>query len=84
MVDVRSFEEFEESHIEGSLHWPLAQLSELSAGYSKERQIYLFCQKGPRATLAEEFLRQNGYDAVRSLGGIDDVVNLDFKKVCIR
>jgi len=74
LVDVRTQEEYEESHIEGALLIPNEtiqnerpeQLPDLDA------QILLYCRSGVRAGQAAGKLVQMGYTNVSNMGGIID------------
>ena len=72
-VDVRTPEEYYESHYEGAELFPLQRLQrgELPA-YDNETPLYVYCRSGNRTKEASAILRQAGYEVI-DLGGLDDV-----------
>jgi rhodanese-related sulfurtransferase len=69
LLDVRTLEEFAHGQIPGALHIPVddlrAHLNLLPAG----KDIYVYCQSGLRAYLAQRILLQNGFERVFNLSG---------------
>jgi phage shock protein E len=74
-VDVRSEQEYQQSHITGDLHIPyqsiVAGLEKDSI--EKDATIKLYCRSGGRAGKAKKSLEAAGYTDVSNAGGIDDV-----------
>jgi rhodanese-related sulfurtransferase len=71
IVDVRSQGEYNRDHIPGAVHIPFYSIgSGLPArGYSKSDPVVLYCEHGPRASIAGFSLFLAGYDKVYSLEG---------------
>lgn len=74
-VDVRSEQEYQQSHIAGDLHIPYQSIV---AGLEKDliekdTPIKLYCRSGGRAGKARKSLEDTGYTDVINAGGIDDV-----------
>ena len=76
LIDVRSEEEFNESHIEGAIHIPHTKISrekdllvKLTEG-KKEKDIVVYCRSGARSQAAKESLLKMGYLNVVNHGGI--------------
>lgn len=71
VLDVRSAEEYRAGHVAGAINIPYlqigARLNELNA--SRDRDIVVYCESGPRAETAEARLRQAGFDRVFHLDG---------------
>lgn len=69
LLDVRTEEEYQAGHIEGSVWIPLDDLrnrmDELDAG----KTIYVHCQSGLRSYVACRLLTQNGFDCFNFSGG---------------
>ncbi|MFV0352086.1 MAG: FAD-dependent oxidoreductase [Oscillospiraceae bacterium] len=69
LLDVRTEEEYQAGHIEGSVWIPLDTLrdriNELDAG----KTIYVHCQSGLRSYVACRLLMQNGFDCFNLSGG---------------
>ncbi|WP_313344624.1 FAD-dependent oxidoreductase [Sedimentibacter sp.] len=69
VLDVRSDEEFNDGHIENSIHIPLDNLREHFPKLDKTKKIYIICQIGLRGYIAQRILEQNGYDTLNLSGG---------------
>lgn len=71
VLDVRTSGEFASGHIPGAMHIPHTQvsrrLSELQPYH--DREIVVYCTRGPRAYSAEAVLRRAGFEKVRHLEG---------------
>ena len=74
-IDVRTVEEYSESHINGDLNIPLASIdtTALARQFGKDDEINLYCRSGNRAGQAKEILEAAGFTNVNNVGGIDDV-----------
>jgi NADPH-dependent 2,4-dienoyl-CoA reductase/sulfur reductase-like enzyme/rhodanese-related sulfurtransferase len=68
-LDVRDEDEVEEGTIANSIHIPLPQLRARLIELSKEQTYIIYCAVGLRGYLAEQILRQHGYDVVNAAGG---------------
>ncbi|MEN0578821.1 thiosulfate sulfurtransferase PspE [Phytobacter palmae] len=70
-IDVRIPEQYQCEHIQGALNIPLR---DIQAGtfppLAKEDILYLYCNSGRQATLAQDALQQMGYQNVINMGGI--------------
>ena len=70
LLDVRTEAEFRAGHIAGAVHIPhtelAARVGELRA---PEAGVIVYCQKGPRARLAEQTLLEHGVSRVMHLQG---------------
>ncbi|MGH9474790.1 MAG: rhodanese-like domain-containing protein [Terriglobales bacterium] len=75
LLDVREDWEFEQAHIAGAEHIPLAQLPQYLERFQNERadeEIICYCHSGRRSLTAADWLRRSGCSHARSLaGGID-------------
>ncbi|MCI6265630.1 MAG: rhodanese-like domain-containing protein [Erysipelotrichaceae bacterium] len=73
LIDVRTEEEFNEDHIDGSLLLPLDTINETSVSDvvdSKDTPIIVYCRSGNRSHQAYEKLKEFGYNEVYDLGAI--------------
>jgi NADPH-dependent 2,4-dienoyl-CoA reductase/sulfur reductase-like enzyme/rhodanese-related sulfurtransferase len=68
-LDVRDEDEVEEGTIANSIHIPLPQLRARMSELSKNQTYIIYCAVGLRGYLAEQILRQYGYDVVNAAGG---------------
>ncbi|SCY52375.1 rhodanese-like domain-containing protein [Alkaliphilus peptidifermentans] len=73
LLDVRSKEEYQEKHIEGSLLIPLNVLAEQVEIKlpNKNQKIIVYCRSGNRSKTAANTLLSMGYKNVYDLGGIN-------------
>jgi rhodanese-related sulfurtransferase len=73
IVDVREDNEWNDEHIAGALHIPLAQLnarvSELQSYKDKDTTIITQCKSGGRSAQALELLKAAGFTKVYSMDG---------------
>ena len=71
IIDVRTQGEYQSGHVPQAInipHYQLAsRLAELPA--TKDREIVTYCERGPRAGVAEDILQKAGFTAVRHLEG---------------
>lgn len=70
-IDVRIPEQYQREHVQGAVNIPL---SEIQAGsftpFAKDDTLYLYCNSGRQATLAQDTLQKMGYAHVFNMGGI--------------
>ena len=74
ILDVRTQEEYDESHIPGAIVIPNTEIEaraeqELT---DKDQMILVYCRSGRRSKLAAEILVALGYTNIREFGGIID------------
>lgn len=77
LIDVRTNQEYCQSHVCGAKHIPLSGIENGSAlaylnQWPKDHPIDLYCRVGNRSTKAANILRQHGFRQVRSIGGMED------------
>ena len=72
VIDVRTLEEFESGHIEGSSNIEWQEISSIADNINKDQKIYLYCRSGRRSQNATDILVDLGYKEVTNLGGIKD------------
>lgn len=77
ILDVRTYEEYNQGHIEGALCIPVETISEDSRAQiemlipNKEQIILVYCRSGNRSKTASERLADMGYVNVKEFGGIN-------------
>lgn len=73
-IDVRSVEEYQESHISGDTRITHTDIvpEVMTLFPDKDTPIYLYCRSGRRAGIAKQALEEAGYVNVINAGGIDD------------
>lgn len=74
ILDVRTAEEFNESHIEGAIFIPDYEIGEKAEKIltDKEQLILVYCRSGRRSKNASAELAEMGYTNVKEFGGIID------------
>ena len=60
IVDVRTKDEYDESHISGAINIPYDQMDE-NLTLDKEKNIFVYCKSGRRSQIAYETLKELGY-----------------------
>ncbi len=74
VVDVRPYEEYQNSHIAGAVSMPLSELKTRLKDIPQNREIVAYC-RGPYCVLSVEamsILRSAGYQAVRLKEGLPE------------
>ena len=74
ILDVRTQEEFDETHIEGAILIPDYEIVAKAESILKDKNqlILVYCRSGRRSKLAAEALVKLGYTNVKEFGGIID------------
>jgi rhodanese-related sulfurtransferase len=72
LIDVRSREEWDTVHIEGSTFFTQELMQEIMSGWPKDREIIFVCHHGVRSLDAASYFEGHGFEHARSMtGGID-------------
>ena len=71
MLDVRTKEEYEESHIKGAINIPYDEIDE-KTDLAKEKTIFVYCRSGKRSGIAYDTLTKLGYNVI-DLGAFDSI-----------
>lgn len=71
IVDVRTKEEYNESHLTGSINIPYDQIDS-SINLDKEKIIFVYCKSGNRSGVAFNNLTSLGYE-VYDLGAFSEI-----------
>ena len=69
LIDVRTKEEYDADHINGSVNIPLDELRDNLFKINKDKTIYLICFSALRSYIAARILTQKGYDCFHLAGG---------------
>ena len=72
LIDVRSHQEWNESHITGASHIPLDNLENKITLLvpNKNTPINIYCLSGTRSSTAKDKLTSMGYEKVANIGGL--------------
>ncbi|MCU9533764.1 rhodanese-like domain-containing protein [Streptococcus sp. CSL10205-OR2] len=68
LIDVRTPEEFKQSHISKARNVPLSQINSFVA--PKDKKVYVICQSGMRSKKAAHHLTKKGYQVINVRGGM--------------
>jgi len=80
LIDVRSYTEFEISHIPNSTNIYTGYLEKNLDKINPDEKILLYCTSGDRSSIAASYLQKRGYKNVSNLsGGINNWVQAGFK-----
>ena len=71
IVDVRTKEEYEESHVKEAINIPYDEIDE-NTDLPKEKTIFVYCKSGRRSGIAKESLEKLGYNVI-DLGAFDSI-----------
>jgi hydroxyacylglutathione hydrolase len=83
LLDVRAPLEFEDSHIEGAINIPVADLRVKHTELKKEDDIILICSSGNRSSLGVSILEQHGFKKLYNVaGGITGYSSAGYTKNC--
>ncbi|HVP19134.1 MAG TPA: FAD-dependent oxidoreductase [Spirochaetia bacterium] len=69
LLDVRTLNEYEASHLKSAVHMPLDELRFRLDELPRDNAIVLYCRSGYRAHLALRILRENGFQNVMNVTG---------------
>ena len=74
ILDTRTKEEYDESHIPGAILIPYDEILEKAESIltDKDQLILVYCRSGRRSKLASEDLVKLGYTNIKEFGGIID------------
>lgn len=73
VIDVRSAQEFEASHVEGAINIPHTAIAQdiFKAKINKDDHVILYCQSGRRSGLAQDTLKNLAFSNVENYGGFE-------------
>lgn len=71
LIDVRSKEEYQQGHLNGSINIPHDKVLEGVRRYSKDTTLILYCSTGNRSRIASNLLISMGYSNVYDIGRVE-------------
>lgn len=76
LIDVRTAAEYQTGHARAAINIPYEAIAERIATLTPDRNthIVLYCRTGRRSGIAEQTLRQMGYQQVENRGGLSDLI----------
>ncbi|MBI5307511.1 MAG: rhodanese-like domain-containing protein [Planctomycetes bacterium] len=69
LLDVRTKEEYNESHIKTAQHLPVQELEQNIDKIPKDRKVVVYCASGKRSARACEILKNKGLKALYNIEG---------------
>src|SRR4051812_7842779 len=73
LIDVRSWQEYAASHIEGARNIPVGEIGNRASDLgSLDQPIILYCASGTRSAMAARTLRSAGFRKVYNLGSMSN------------
>lgn len=69
ILDVRTFEEFSEGHLEAAVNIPVDDLRERLSEIPRGPKVFVYCRGGYRSYLATRILLNHGWQDVRNIQG---------------
>jgi rhodanese-related sulfurtransferase len=69
LLDVRTDKEYEQGHIPGAVHVPLAEVGDKVKKLKKDKDLVVYCQSGSRSIWAIKRLMGMGYTKLYNLKG---------------
>jgi len=82
ILDVRTQEEYNESHINGSTLIPVQELDTRFKELPRDKKILVYCRTGSRSATASEILVKNGFTQIYNMqGGITEWKNAGYEVV---
>jgi rhodanese-related sulfurtransferase len=71
LLDVRTPEEFQSSHIPGALNVPHTEAGNWlrDQDASRDQEVVVYCETGRRSTIVQQMLVEAGFTSVRHLDG---------------
>ena len=76
IIDVRTKEEYNEGHIEGSLNIPLDEIDKAMSWLLRDVSVVLVCESGSRSNFAMMILKANKFEKVYNGGSWDSLGNI--------
>ncbi|SET51980.1 CoA-disulfide reductase [Natronincola peptidivorans] len=82
LVDVRTEDEFQNSHIREAINIPVDSMRERLGELDKNKTIVAYCEVGLRGYIADRILTQNGFKILNVAGGYrtSSILSFDPKK----
>lgn len=72
LLDVRTIDEYNDYHIEGSINIPLDKIDTVNQKITdKNTAIFVHCFSGARSAEATKYLVSQNYNNVKDIGGIN-------------
>jgi len=77
IVDVRSTQEYDQEHLEGTINIPLPSLLQRAGEFSRDTPLALLCASGYRSSIATSLLESEGFTRASNVMGGMDAIDLN-------
>lgn len=86
LLDVRTAQEYEKGHLEGSIHIPYDRISKEIGKVVKDKKqkIHLYCRSGRRSKIAKQALQEMGYTNILDLGSMENASRVLNRRIIVR
>ena len=75
VIDVRTPDEFDVGHVQGSQNIEWENIQQIQDSIKKDEKIYLYCRSGNRSGKATKILIDIGYKNVTNLGSLQSAAD---------
>ena len=75
VIDVRTPDEFDDGHVQGSQNIEWENIQQIQDSIKKDEKIYLYCRSGNRSGKATKILIDLGYKNVTNLGSLQSAAD---------
>tara|TARA_Y100001934_G_scaffold152245_1_gene182587 strand:+ start:146 stop:457 length:312 start_codon:yes stop_codon:yes gene_type:complete len=75
VIDVRTPDEFDVGHVQGSQNIEWENIQQIQDSIKKDEKIYLYCRSGNRSGKATKILIDLGYKNVTNLGSLQSAAD---------
>ena len=75
VIDVRTPDEFDVGHVQGSQNIEWKNIQQIQDSIKKDEKIYLYCRSGNRSGKATKILIDLGYKNVTNLGSLQSAAD---------
>ncbi|MEE4377696.1 MAG: rhodanese-like domain-containing protein [Candidatus Competibacteraceae bacterium] len=81
VIDVRTAGEYQQAHVRQSINIPYDEIAARIDAFAPDPDtaIVLYCRSGRRSSIAEQTLRQLGYQEITNRGGLNDMVREGYR-----
>jgi phage shock protein E len=69
ILDVRTAEEYATGHVPGAVNIPYTDLTDRLSEVESNKEVVIYCMRGPRARIGEETLQRAGVSKILHLEG---------------
>jgi phage shock protein E len=85
LIDVRTAQEYEKGHLDGSILIPYDRISKEIGNVVKDKSqtIHLYCRSGRRSKIAKDTLLELGYKNVKDFGSMENAAKVLNRRIVV-